>query len=70
MGPAARGLPARAELGGQGEQGKGRMCGFRVVSEDHGSDRDEMALCGEDDDDTHELDALLRQSGVFRAQPR
>lgn len=46
------------------------MCGFRVVSEDHGSDGEGMVPCGEDDDDTHELDALLRQSGVSRAQPR
>lgn len=62
----ARGLSGRAELGGRGE----RVVGDNAVSSDgYGLDRKEGAF-SENDDDTHELDALLGQSGVPRAEPR
>lgn len=46
----ARGLSGRVELG----TGEGMMCGFKVVSNDHDLDREGIAFCEDDDDDTHE----------------
>lgn len=40
--------------GAEGRKKPEMMCEFRVVSEDHGWDREGIAFCEDDDDDTHE----------------